>query len=313
MSLEEAELLVSIIINNYNYAKFIREAIDSALKQTYPHIEVIVVDDGSTDNSQEIIANYKEQIIPVLKENGGQASAFKAGFAASKGSIICFLDSDDIFLSDKVAKVVEGFETSQDIGWCFHRVMRIDTKSGELLGLIPNESISRECDFRAYIKRGKLPFKTPPTSGLCFTRSLLHQILSLPEVVAPVGGDQQLRLAALALSKGFFLDENLAFLRIHDDNAYSFKSSKRQLRARLRTLTAYWMWVNFPELTKFTNKLLAEGVGIYWRNGGIEKEYKEVINNYLLGVSQKEKFEIYLRACYYCWIKGEPHVRNFRK
>lgn len=307
-------LLVSIIINNYNYERFLRDAIDSALDQTYPNIEVVVVDDGSTDNSREVITSYKDQIIPVLKENGGQASAFKAGFAASKGDIICFLDSDDIFVPNKVEKIVNVFTSYQDIGWCFHRLMRMDTNTGASLGLIPNETLSRECDFREQIKTGKVSFGHPPTSALCFTRSLLETILQLREVTAPVGGDQQLRLAALALSKGFFLNEQLAFLRIHDNNAYSFRADKQhlQLRARLLTLTAYWLWVNFPEIAKFTNRLLAEGVGIYWRTGGIEQEYREVIENYLYKVSQRERWEIRLRAIYY-WIKGDPQVKGYRK
>ena len=90
--------LASIIINNYNYGVFLREAVDSALNQTYLNTEVIVVDDGSTDRSREIIASYGDQIIPVLKGNGGQASAFNAGFAASRGEVVFFLDSDDILL-----------------------------------------------------------------------------------------------------------------------------------------------------------------------------------------------------------------------
>ena len=87
--------LVSVIVNNYNYGHFLSEAIDSALAQTYTRTEVIVVDDGSTDDSSEIIAGYGDRIIPVLKENGGQASAFNAGFAKSRGDVICFLDADD--------------------------------------------------------------------------------------------------------------------------------------------------------------------------------------------------------------------------
>jgi glycosyltransferase involved in cell wall biosynthesis len=91
----ESNLLVSIIINNYNYDRFLAEAINSALNQTYPYTEVIVVDDGSTDNSRQIIAEYGDRIIPILQPNGKQASAFNNGFAHSKGEIIIFLDSDD--------------------------------------------------------------------------------------------------------------------------------------------------------------------------------------------------------------------------
>ncbi len=99
--------LASIIITNYNYGRFLPEAIDSALNQNYQPLEVIVVDDGSTDGSQQIIANYGKQIIPLLKENGGQGSAFNAGFAKSRGEVICFLDADDVLLPSAIARAVE--------------------------------------------------------------------------------------------------------------------------------------------------------------------------------------------------------------
>ena len=79
---------VSVIINNYNYGHFLGAAIDSALTQTYAPIEVVVVDDGSTDDSRNVIAGYGSRIRAVLKVNGGQASAFNAGFAASTGAVI---------------------------------------------------------------------------------------------------------------------------------------------------------------------------------------------------------------------------------
>src|SRR5215217_1250210 len=89
------EPFVSVVVNNYNYGRFLGEAIDSALAQTYPRTEVVVVDDGSTDDSCSVIAGYDGRVVPVLKENGGQASAFNAGFAASRGDIVIFLDADD--------------------------------------------------------------------------------------------------------------------------------------------------------------------------------------------------------------------------
>ena len=80
--------LVSIIINNYNYGRFLAAAIDSALTQSYAQTEVIVVDDGSTDDSHAILASYGARITPVLTANGGQASAFNAGFARGRGDIV---------------------------------------------------------------------------------------------------------------------------------------------------------------------------------------------------------------------------------
>src|SRR5687767_6151914 len=85
--------LVSIIIDNYNYARFLPAAIDSALGQTYPNTEVIVVDDGSTDTSREVIRSYGGRVVPVLKENGGMMSAYNAGFSVSRGEVVVFLDS----------------------------------------------------------------------------------------------------------------------------------------------------------------------------------------------------------------------------
>src|SRR5688572_17078614 len=108
--LENELPLVSIIISSYNYAPFLNAAIDSALQQNYSNKEVIVVDDGSKDNSPEIIESYNNRIIPILKENKGQASALNAGFKASKGSIIIFLDSDDILYPDAVTDVVPYFQ-----------------------------------------------------------------------------------------------------------------------------------------------------------------------------------------------------------
>src|SRR6476646_282737 len=98
----KTEPLVSILINNYNYERFLKDAIDSALNQTYSKIEVIVVDDGSTDNSRSVIESYQDKVTAIFKENGGQASAFNTGFEASQGEIICFLDADDMFQPEKV-------------------------------------------------------------------------------------------------------------------------------------------------------------------------------------------------------------------
>src|SRR5277367_306385 len=105
----EFEPLVSVIIDNFNYARFLRSAIDSTLAQSYAQVEVIVVDDGSTDNSRDVISSYGDRVLAVFKPNGGHASAFNAGFRASRGSIVMFLDADDVLLPSAVEEVVHAW------------------------------------------------------------------------------------------------------------------------------------------------------------------------------------------------------------
>ncbi len=105
----------TIIITSHNYGRFLRQCINSALEQTYPDTEVIVVDDGSVDESPQIIRSYGSRIIPVLKENGGQASAFNAGFKLSNGDFICFVDSDDVLLPTAMEK--EGRAAAKVLGY----------------------------------------------------------------------------------------------------------------------------------------------------------------------------------------------------
>lgn len=303
--------VVSIAINNYNYARFLPEAIDSALNQTYPHVEVIVVDDGSTDHSQEIITNYGDKIIPVFKENGGQASAFNAGFAASRGDIICFLDADDIFVPEKAAEVVKALGTHPDLGWCFHSLRWVETdgktsihtnsQKDPKISQNNYESLIHEYDLRAHLKKGKLKDKLdhlPSTTGLCFTRSLLQQILPMPEAKRIGLNDGYLEFTAIGLSKGMILNQELALYRVHGSNAYSQRQDSQKVQARISVLTAYWMRTKFPEFSTFTNNLLATGLGMYQRAGGVEEECQEFVENYLNSITLPEKLEIYLRALY---------------
>src|SRR5436853_5073279 len=102
--------LASIVISSYNYGRYLPAAIDSALAQTYAPREVIVVDDGSTDDSRAVIARYGGEVTAVLKENGGQASAFNAGLRASRGEVVCFLDSDDVLLPRAVELAVAALD-----------------------------------------------------------------------------------------------------------------------------------------------------------------------------------------------------------
>src|ERR1035437_2348413 len=130
-------LRATVIVDNYNYAKFLGDAVNSALAQTYPNVEVIVVDDGSTDNSRDVITGYGDRVISVFKENGGQASAINAGFEISRGDIVLFLDSDDLLFPTAVEKAVMGMQNPGVIQVQWH-MWEIDETGAKLGNLIPS-------------------------------------------------------------------------------------------------------------------------------------------------------------------------------
>jgi glycosyltransferase involved in cell wall biosynthesis len=118
--------LVSIIIPNYNYADYVGEAIDSALNQTYENLEVIVVDDGSKDDSPDILKNYGNKINAIFQKNAGVSAARNNGVKHSTGEYIAFLDADDAWLPEKIQKQVELFEKDKSLGLVHVGVEDID-------------------------------------------------------------------------------------------------------------------------------------------------------------------------------------------
>lgn len=101
---------VSVVISTYNHASFIAESIDSVLAQTYRDFEVIVIDDGSTDNTEEVLKPYLDRIRLIKQENSGLPVARNAGIKEAKGEYIAFQDSDDIWLPDKLEKQMKYLE-----------------------------------------------------------------------------------------------------------------------------------------------------------------------------------------------------------
>ena len=172
---------VSIIINNYNYGRFLSAAIESALNQSYDRTEVIVVDDGSTDDSRDIIARYGERIIPILKENGGQASAFNMGFAHSHGSIVIFLDADDALLPHIAESVAGEFQRNPALSKVQYPLDVIDA-DGKLTGdRVPPATLSMPSgDLRKQMLTFPDDVRTSPTSGNAFASSALCQVLPMP-------------------------------------------------------------------------------------------------------------------------------------
>lgn len=201
-------LVVSIIIDNFNYGRFLEEAIDSALAQTYPNTEVIVVDDGSTDNSREVIASYGERVIPVLKENGGQASAFNAGFEASSGDLILFLDSDDVLEPHAMETVVREWRDGLSrIYFLLQVVSEVGKPLGGTVGGLTLPSPMQG----PYVSGSS-------TTGNVISRAVLEKVMPIPEEEWRIGPDFYVSATTSLFGEAQRLGLELGKYRVHGKN-----------------------------------------------------------------------------------------------
>ena len=160
---------VSIIIPTYNREKFIGRALESVLAQTYKDFEIIVIDDGSIDNTREVLTPYNKQIKYVYQKNGGSSSARNRGIQESTGEYIAFLDSDDIWMPEKLAIQVDILDKNKNIG-IVHTKMLMFNNKGERIGVKPEKPTGK--NFRELIEiAGDLPTSSVLTRKECFEKA----------------------------------------------------------------------------------------------------------------------------------------------
>jgi hypothetical protein len=211
--------LVSVVINNFNYARFLSDSIESALTQTYPSVQVVVVDDGSTDDSRQVIARYRD-VNAVLKENGGQASALNAGFAAAAGEIVVFLDADDALAPTAVAEAVVRFREPDivKVHWPLHEVDGDGRHTG---GTVPSGELPEGDLHDVVLSEGPASHVNPPTSGNAWARSFLERILPIPEDEYRIWADVYLLELAPLYGRLGRVVEPQGLYRLHGSNRYA--------------------------------------------------------------------------------------------
>lgn len=167
----------SVVITNHDYGPFIGEAIDSALAQAPSRVEVVVVDDGSQDDSRRIISRYGAAIRSVFQEHQGQAQAMLAGLRASTGDVILFLDSDDVLYPGALARIGERFGAR--VAKVQARLDLIDDHGRRVGRRTPSVPMPSGDLGPVVRKHGWYP--APPTSGNAFARATLEALLPVPE------------------------------------------------------------------------------------------------------------------------------------
>ncbi|MBI3563959.1 MAG: glycosyltransferase, partial [Elusimicrobia bacterium] len=207
---------VSVLINNHNYGRFLGEAIDSVLAQGLPEpeLEVVVVDDGSTDDSREVVASYGGRVRGVFQPRSGQTSAVNRGFAESKGAFVFLLDSDDVWLPGKLAKVLPLFDDPK-VGAVQHFLQDADARLRPFPRRFPKWPAR-------YALEDLIAGRTELTavSGLGFRRAALAQALPLPTEMFFYLDDWMVARTLLDWEVAN-IPEALALRRIHGANWYA--------------------------------------------------------------------------------------------
>ena len=209
--------VITVLVIAYNYGRFIEEAIDSVLAQEFPadQMEILVVDDGSTDDTGERVRKYGARVEYLYKANGGQASALNLGMARARGEIVTFLDADDFFLPGKLRRVVEAFEGDRSLGMVYHRIQEWHERTGERRDW---DFVAVSGDMRKEPKKFEV-YLTPPNLAISFRRSALKGLLPIPEEIRMLA---DCYLAALIpfVAPVLAMPEVLAIYRIHGSNAH---------------------------------------------------------------------------------------------
>lgn len=174
------EPLVSVVVTNYNYSRFIKGAVESVLNQTYQNFEIVVCDDGSTDESPKILKKLSSsdgRIKTIFKENGGHASALNAALEQAKGDIVTFLDADDEWYSNRLKAVVDTFFAEPEVGVVVHH-LRVEEETGKcILPFYPRELDKGWLLPKAL--RGE-QINLPPSSAIALHKTVCELIFPLP-------------------------------------------------------------------------------------------------------------------------------------
>ena len=207
-------MLVSIVITSFNYAAYIRGTVESALAQTHPDVEVICVDDGSTDASPAILASFGDRITTILKPNGGQGSAMNAGFAASRGEVVLFLDSDDLLDPLCAASVSDHWK---DAFSSLHFGIAFIDGQGRATEPPARSSLASEFPSGDLKERalGHGGIGHPPTTANAFSRRFLARVMPMPEADWRTHPDVYLCFLAALHGEVGRIDQVLCSYRLH--------------------------------------------------------------------------------------------------
>jgi len=216
--------LVSVLVDTYNHERYIEQALTSVMEQglSPAEMEVVVVDDGSTDNTPAIVQKFTPRVKYIRKTNGGQASAFNAAIPECRGQIVAFLDGDDWFAKGKVAAVVDGLEHNPEVSAVGHGHYKVDEDKGEVQVCAPTESTILDLATADAAREAARRWQFLLLGALTVRKRVLERIMPIPEALV-FSADSPIQVASMAMG-ALLLKEPLFYYRHHADNLYAISS-----------------------------------------------------------------------------------------
>ncbi|HTQ08032.1 MAG TPA: glycosyltransferase family 2 protein [Polyangiaceae bacterium] len=252
--------LVSIVIPNYNYAEYLAAAVESALALDWPEIEVIVVDDGSTDGSRAVIEGFGERVVSIYQANLGQRAAYNAGFAKSRGELVIFLDADDLLHPTLIRKIADVWRAGLSKVQVQMRV--VDAQGADRGSVLPQYDLVPTAPLVKRWMTAAADYPTPPGSANAYARAFLEQIF--PLAGEDEAGDSYCVAAAPFLGDVVTIPEPLVSYRVHGRNAGAMsRLEKRRFNQEVRRALARFRYAQAVALragVKLPDHALARGL-----------------------------------------------------
>lgn len=229
---------VSVLIDTYNHERFVEDAVESVLAQDYPAAqrEILVVDDGSTDRTPDILLKFGKQLRILRKPNGGQASAFNLAIPQCTGQIVAFLDGDDYWAPGKLSAVANAFASNPQVGLIGHGITEVLPNKVQRSELLREQSLFR-IDSLAGARTFRFRRSFLGTSRSAYRSEILQRIGPVPGSLIFEADEYLFTLAAI-FADVLILREPLTFYRIHDANLFQTASTDLSALRRKYEVTA---------------------------------------------------------------------------